>query len=237
MNKRSLTIGIIVTAICIAIIVFIYLFTGLEHPKSLNELGDFLAGVFAPIAFFWLILGYMQQGKQLEQNTKALEQQEIALQLQIDEMKEGIKQQVELVQLQRQQLDAVNYGSNPNLLIDTCGCEIYTGSEDELSNLCKIIPKIHNNGVGEALNVRIEVKHKSYDLISKILIDEAIQEPIYLEPDLVNLSTDLKSLTVQFVLVCNNKFNYEIREAYEIQVNFIVDSWEIEDVIIKNKTN
>jgi hypothetical protein len=94
MNKRSLTIGILVTVIWIAIIVFIYLFTGLEHPKSLNEFGDFLAGVFAPVAFFWLILGYMQQGKQLEQNTKALEQQERALQLQIDEMREGIKQQV-----------------------------------------------------------------------------------------------------------------------------------------------
>ncbi|QNH52087.1 hypothetical protein HWI77_04800 [Acinetobacter venetianus] len=96
--------------------------------------------------------------------------------------------------------------------------------------------KIHNNGIGEALNVRIEVKHKSYNLISKILIDESIQESIYLEPDLVNMSADLKSLTIDIVLVCNNKFNYEIREVYEIDVNFIVDSWEIEDVIIKNKT-
>ncbi|WP_417212129.1 hypothetical protein [Acinetobacter venetianus] len=236
MNKRILTIGMLVTVIWIAIIVFIYLFTGLGHPKSLNEFGDFLAGVFAPVAFFWLILGYMQQGQQLEQNTKALEQQERALQLQIEEMRQGIKQQVELVQLQRQQLDAMNYGSNPNLLIDACGCEIYTGSEEEPSNLSKIMLKIHNNGIGEALNVRIEVKHKSYNLISKILIDESIQESIYLEPDLVNMSADLKSLTIDIVLVCNNKFNYEIREVYEIDVNFIVDSWEIEDVIIKNKT-
>lgn len=235
MNKKSLSIGIFITTIYGVIITFIYFFAGLEHPRSLNEFGGFLAGVFAPIAFFWLILGYMQQGKQLEQNTMALEQQEKALQLQIQEMREGIKQQTELVQLQRQQLDAMNYGSNPNLLIDTCGCKIYTGSADEQSNLCKIIPKIHNNGVGEALNVRIEVKHKSYDLISKILIDEAIQEPIYLEPDLVNLSADWKSLTVQIVLVCNNKFNYEIREHYEILISFIESSWEVEEVSI-NKT-
>ncbi|VTX66414.1 hypothetical protein [Acinetobacter ursingii] len=60
MNKKSLSTGIIVTAIWVTIIVLIYFFTGLGHPKSLNELGDFLAGVFAPIAFFWLILGYMQ---------------------------------------------------------------------------------------------------------------------------------------------------------------------------------
>lgn len=40
-----------------------------------NELGDFLAGVFAPLAFLFLYLGYLQQGKELKQNTKALELQ------------------------------------------------------------------------------------------------------------------------------------------------------------------
>ena len=49
------------------------------------------------------ILGYIQQGKQLDQNTRALEQQEIALQLQINEMKESVKQQKELVEIQKQQ--------------------------------------------------------------------------------------------------------------------------------------
>lgn len=106
MNKRSLSIGIIVTATWIAIIVFIFLYADLKHPESLNEFGDFLAGVFAPIAFFWLILGYMQQGKQLEQNTKALEQQERALQLQIDEMKESVRQQKEIALINEKTLQA-----------------------------------------------------------------------------------------------------------------------------------
>ena len=75
----------------------------LKSPESINELGDALAGIFAPIAFFWLILGYVQQGKQLDQNTKALEQQEKALQLQIEEMKNGIEQQKQLVQTQKEQ--------------------------------------------------------------------------------------------------------------------------------------
>lgn len=38
----------------------------------LNELGDFLAGVFGPLAIFWLILGFLQQGKELQQSTQAL---------------------------------------------------------------------------------------------------------------------------------------------------------------------
>lgn len=41
----------------------------------LNELGDFAAGVFGPLAFLWLVLGYRQQGKELNASTLALEQQ------------------------------------------------------------------------------------------------------------------------------------------------------------------
>ncbi|BAP04577.1 TPA: hypothetical protein I7108_003909 [Vibrio cholerae O1] len=39
---------------------------------SLNEWGDFLAGVTAPIAFLWLIIGYMLQRKELSLNSEAL---------------------------------------------------------------------------------------------------------------------------------------------------------------------
>lgn len=43
---------------------------------ALNEWGDYLAGVFAPVAFFWLVLGYYQQGEELRQNTEALRLQQ-----------------------------------------------------------------------------------------------------------------------------------------------------------------
>lgn len=38
----------------------------------LNELGDFLAGAFGPLAILWLVLGYFQQGIELRQNSEAL---------------------------------------------------------------------------------------------------------------------------------------------------------------------
>ena len=41
----------------------------------MSAYGDFLAGAVAPIAFLWLILGYMQQGQELKENTNALRQQ------------------------------------------------------------------------------------------------------------------------------------------------------------------
>lgn len=60
----------------------------------LNEIGDFLAGFFSPIAFLWLVFGYFQQGEELKLNTRALE-------LQVNELKQSVEQQRELVEITR----------------------------------------------------------------------------------------------------------------------------------------
>lgn len=66
------------------LILCIILIPILELPKSYNELGDFLAGVFSPVAFFWLVIGYLMQHKELEENQKNLKQQ-------IKEFKESVR--------------------------------------------------------------------------------------------------------------------------------------------------
>ncbi|MFP6837537.1 MAG: hypothetical protein VB948_15685 [Pseudomonadales bacterium] len=40
-----------------------------------DELGSFLEGAFAPLAFLWLVIGYFLPQKELEQNTQALRAQ------------------------------------------------------------------------------------------------------------------------------------------------------------------
>jgi hypothetical protein len=40
-----------------------------------DDLGSFLEGAFAPLAFLWLVIGYFLQKKELEQNTEALRAQ------------------------------------------------------------------------------------------------------------------------------------------------------------------
>ena len=50
---------------------------------TLNEWGDFFAGVVAPLAFLWLILGYLQQGEEVRSNTETLRLQQQALQQQV----------------------------------------------------------------------------------------------------------------------------------------------------------
>lgn len=53
---------------------------------QLNALGDLFAGVFGPIAFLWLVLGYKQQGKELKLSSESLR-------MQADELKELSRQQ------------------------------------------------------------------------------------------------------------------------------------------------
>jgi hypothetical protein len=67
-------------------------------PEKLNERGDFFAGYFAPLAFLWLVIGYLQQGDELRQSTEALR-------LQAEELKNSVEQQSLLVEVSRQQLE------------------------------------------------------------------------------------------------------------------------------------
>ncbi len=56
-----------------------------------NEWGDFLAGTFGPVAFLWLVLGYLQQGQELR--------------LQAQELAKSVEQHKELVKASREQVD------------------------------------------------------------------------------------------------------------------------------------
>lgn len=71
--------------------VHFYLETSKSGVPPLNELGDFLAGFFGPLAFAWLVLGYFQQRKELSLNSDALY-------LQYRELSNSVRQQKKLVQ-------------------------------------------------------------------------------------------------------------------------------------------
>ena len=62
---------------------------------SPNEVGDFLAGVFGPLAFLWLVFGYYQQGEELKHSVEALK-------LQAEELRNSVEQQKELVEVSRE---------------------------------------------------------------------------------------------------------------------------------------
>ena len=64
-----------------------------------NEFGDLLAGCFAPLAFLWLVLGFFQQGQELQASVRALE-------LQGKELQNSVEQQRELVRVSREHMES-----------------------------------------------------------------------------------------------------------------------------------
>jgi len=82
--KRYTLLGAVLTAVyCCAVGVLIYYKHKTLGSLELNAWGDSLAGVFAPLAFLWLVVGYAQQGDELRQNTEALKAQQDELTQQV----------------------------------------------------------------------------------------------------------------------------------------------------------
>lgn len=76
--KRRTILGVAVSVFWLVIVVaYVSLGKGWADFVSmeLNSFGDFCAGVFAPLAFLWLVIGYAQQGEELAHNVTALRQQ------------------------------------------------------------------------------------------------------------------------------------------------------------------
>lgn len=72
-SRRLPTIGVLLTLVWLAGVA-LYVYLGYDKFSTLNpnEIADFAAGVFAPLAFFWLVLGFFQQGQELRNSGKAL---------------------------------------------------------------------------------------------------------------------------------------------------------------------
>lgn len=80
-------IGIILTAIWLCVVAaLVYIKWDDAASMSLNEWGDFLAGMVAPLAFLWLIVGYMLQRQELRLNTEVLNLTRQEIQRQAEEM-------------------------------------------------------------------------------------------------------------------------------------------------------
>lgn len=112
---------------------------------TFNEWGDFFAGASAPLAFLWLVIGYFQQGEELSQNTKALEQQERALQLQVDELRQSVEQQHKsAIALDQQSTISGLMGQleATNKILDTLDRRIKAAKESNSANASRIVKEL-----------------------------------------------------------------------------------------------
>ncbi|MBD9629786.1 hypothetical protein [Pseudomonas sp. PDM19] len=123
MNRALSLIGLALTVIYGLIVCWlIWGRIGTLQTMDLNEVGDFLAGVFGPVAILWLILGYFQQGMELQQNNKAL-------QMQADELRNSVEQQTAMAESQRLSLKHNERTLEPLLELNVEDV-FYDGDED-----------------------------------------------------------------------------------------------------------
>jgi hypothetical protein len=89
-------------ALSLAYLGFVWWLTGDRlaclKAMDLNEVGDFLAGAFGPLAILWLVLGFFQQGIELRQGTAALN-------FQGEELRNSVEQQRKLASISLQTLE------------------------------------------------------------------------------------------------------------------------------------
>jgi len=115
-----------------------------------QEFAEFLAGAFSPLAFLWLIVGYMQQGEELRLNTLALTQQ-------AEELRQSAEQQRHLVEVTREQLaeERANIAHERERIMSAARPTFLIGTMNNLPHGNAIYPvKMANSGgVARALSL------------------------------------------------------------------------------------
>ena len=91
MKRVGLCVGLVLTAVYILVI--LVLWGSKAWCLAPNELGDFLAGVFTPLAFGWLVYGYFLQTRELGLQREELKHQREEL----EETRKTLSEQVELL--------------------------------------------------------------------------------------------------------------------------------------------
>lgn len=134
MRNKLAWVGTIFTAIYLVGFTW-FIFGRLPQLQTmeLNSVGDFLAGAFGPIAFFWLILGFMQQGAELRVSADALR-------MQADELKASVQQQTALVEAQQISLRNYERSLEPLLVLKYHGAQDIEGDSYAHFSLVNVGP-------------------------------------------------------------------------------------------------
>lgn len=102
MNKMRFFLGLLASLSWLVLVLVFMIWKRAEFVQMQpHAWGDFFAGVFSPLAFMWLVLGYLQQGEELRLSTAALH-------LQAKELNASVNQQQALVDVARLELDAMH---------------------------------------------------------------------------------------------------------------------------------
>ena len=219
------------TTILITIIVFLWgLFSYfLDENLGVNGLGDFFAGIFTPIAFYWLIRGYMLQKQELQQNTKVLELQAEELKNTVEEYKHMVEVNKQQFLLYKKELDILN---SPNLITDLTYSYHY--DQEHMLSLVELHISIKNIG-GEAQNIKIKIDNVPGEYeIGNLKRGENILRSTYVEFEKLRLSDKIfrsRALIEYSYLMDNRIENIKIMEDIKLD-NSVLEHLKILNTII-----
>lgn len=193
MKKSPLLWGILATAVyLLGLLTFLYsLGIYPEDGLSWNEIGDFFAGAFAPLAFVWLVVAVILQRAELEAQRKTLEQQMEELKLNREELilnREMLKEQAEELRLQSSALKRQVEVLDQNSLVTEITARLERVLHDTRSELGKYRWRRGNSHAsafdshGTAITL-----HLQYDRFS-----EACEQAVKIANDISKQNCDLR---------------------------------------------
>lgn len=188
MAKKLEFWGALGTAIYLALIAIIVAnkFDSFLH-LELNELGDFLAGVFGPVAFLWLVLGFLQQGRELKLSTDALR-------LQADELRASVEQQTMMVESQKITLENHERSLDPLLVLQSV-----PGTHDEEGDYHFQFKVINKGAYCEDVAISISSAEFSFSLKAEPLYDDA-----YTTFSIADEWSDKVNIVITYIRVSGN---------------------------------
>ncbi len=99
-------IGLIGTILYLGLVWWILDFNNVDiGSMAPNAWGDFLAGIFGPLALFWVVMGFWQQGSELRNSRNALLLQAKELQQSVEAQRELVKVNISQVELEKEKIE------------------------------------------------------------------------------------------------------------------------------------
>jgi hypothetical protein len=175
-----------------------------------NDLGSFLEGAFAPLAFLWLVIGYFLQKKELEQNTEALRAQA-----------EEIQRTAEQAVIQSEKMAASEMHARQGTFL-----QIANNVRAQLGSICGLL-FLSSQGAGADGNVTPEEMSRLFSLQSS-------QDPEIFARRLLEIHVQLQDPQRQYALFYgtavrarhSNNFIYTferlMRRAEEVDQDFLI---------------
>ena len=217
--KHHTKICLLLTGVWVlGIAAFIWFRDSDASEMNLNEWGDFAAGAVAPLAFFWLVIGYFQHGQELRLNTKALKTQE-------EELRRQAEETARLVDVTREEFSFLKERERRNARPDLVSTEAgqaspyYSRPGDENPWGKQILFSLQNRG-GEVRDISITCKGSHY-----IFATSTIWEPNKMGTFMMRIeSNEPPDYPISFSIICvdliGNKHTFlcELLEDYNVNI-------------------